>query len=77
MTKPYGPTDMVGNHLENEPVMKCRKEETTCLLDVAVKCSVKASVHVPVKGKKDKSPAPEPVIKDGKREMSSSCKSKR
>ena len=47
--------------------MKARKEETTCLLDVAGKCSVKASVHVPVKVKKDGSPAPEPVIKDGKK----------
>ena len=43
--------------MKNEPVMKARKEETTCLLDVAGKCSVKASVYVPVKGKKDEYPA--------------------
>ena len=29
---------------------------------------MKASVHVPVKGKKYESPAPEPVIKNGKEE---------
>ena len=39
---------------------------TICLLGVAGKCSVKASVHVLVKGKKGESPAPEPAIKDGK-----------
>ena len=44
--------------------MKARKEKTTCLLGVAG--SVKASVHVLVKGKKGESPAPEPAIK-GKR----------
>ena len=49
---------------ENKPVMKAGKEETTCLLGVAG--SVKASVHVLVKGKKGESPAPEPAIK-GKR----------
>ena len=54
-----------GQH-ENKAVMKAGKEETTCLLGVAGKCSVKASVHVPVNGKKDGSPALEPVIKDGK-----------
>ena len=36
------------------------------MLGVAGKCSVKASVHVLVKGKKGESPAPEPAIK-GKR----------
>ena len=46
--------------------MKAGKEDTTCLLGVAGKCSVKASVHVLVKGKKGESPAPEPAIK-GKR----------
>ena len=51
---------------ENKPFMKTGKEETTCLLGVAGKCSVKASVHVLVKGKKVESPAPEPAIKDGK-----------
>ena len=45
--------------------MKAGKEETTCLLGVARKCSVKAFVHVPVKGKKYEYLAPEPVIKDG------------
>ena len=49
---------------ENKPVMKAGKEETTCLMGVAG--SVKASVHVIVKGKKGESPAPEPAIK-GKR----------
>ena len=60
---------MVGNHfdkMKNKPVMKARKKETTCLLGIAGKCSVNASVHVPVKGKMDKSPEPESVIKDGK-----------
>ena len=45
---------------ENLPVIKAGKEETTCLLGVA--CSVKASVHVLVKGKKGESPGPEPAI---------------
>ena len=53
-------------NIKKEPVMKAEKEETTCLLDVAGKGSVKASVQVPVKGIKDKSPVQEPVIKDGK-----------
>ena len=44
--------------------MKAGKEETTCLLGVAG--SVKASVHVLVKGAKVESPAPESAIK-GKR----------
>ena len=57
--KPFGQN-------ENKPVMKAGKEDTTCLLGVAGKCSVKASVHVLVKGKKGESPAPEPAIK-GKR----------
>ena len=60
---------MVGNHfdkMKNKPVMKARKKETTCLLGIAGKCSVKASVHVTVKGIKDESPEPETVIKDGK-----------
>ena len=48
-----------------KPVMKAGKEETTCLLGVPWKCSVKASIHVLVKGKKGESPAPEPAIKDG------------
>ena len=57
-------------HNENEPVMKVRKEETTCLLDKAGKCSVKGFAHDPVKGKTYESPAPELVIKYGKREKS-------
>ena len=44
--------------------MKAGKEDTTYLLGVAGKCSVKASVHVVVKGKKGESTAPEQVIKD-------------
>ena len=59
--KPFG-------HYENEPVMKARKEDTTCLPDEAGKCSVKDFFHAPMKGKKYESPAPEPVIKDGERE---------
>ena len=46
--------------------MKAEPEETTCLLDVAGKCSVKTSVKVPVKGITDKSAVQEQVIKDGK-----------
>ena len=55
MTRPERPTDIVGNHNqhEKEPVMKAEKEETTWLLDVAGKGSVKASVQGPVKGIKD------------------------
>ena len=45
---------------ENKLVMKAGKEETTCMLGVAGKCSVTASVHVLVKGTNGKSPAPEP-----------------
>ena len=37
--------------------MKAGKEETTCLLDVAEKGSVKAFVQIPLKGIKDESPA--------------------
>ena len=55
---------------ENKPLVKTGKEETTCLLGVAGKFSVKASVHVPMKRKKDGSPAQEPVIKDGKKRKS-------
>ena len=48
-------------------MMKARKKETTCL-PIAGKCSVKAYVHIPVhlQGKKDESPEPKSVIKDGK-----------
>ena len=46
--------------------MKAGKKETTCPLCITGKCSVKASVRVPVEGKKDESPEPESVIKDGK-----------
>ena len=53
--KPFGQS-------ENKPFVKTEKEETSCLLGIAGKCSVKASVNVPVKGKKDGSPAQEPVI---------------
>ena len=49
--------------------MKAGKEESTCLLGVAGKCSVKASIHVLVKGEKGESPAPEPAIKDGKEKI--------
>ena len=50
--------------------MKVEKEETTWLLDVAGKGSVKASIQVPVKLIKHESPAQEPVIKYGKGERS-------
>ena len=40
--------------------MKVGKKETTCLLGIAGKCSVKAVVAV--KGKKDESSEPESVI---------------
>ena len=50
--------------------MKAGKKETTCLLGIAGKCSVKTHVHVPVKGKKEESPEPESVIKDGKGKIS-------
>ena len=46
--------------------MKAGKKETTCLLEIAGKCSVKTYGHVPVKGKKDESPEPDSVIKYGK-----------
>ena len=58
---------------EYKPVMKAGKEETTCLLGVARKCSIKAFVHVLVKGMKDESPAPEPLIKDGRGRKKYSC----
>ena len=54
------------NQHEKEPEMKAETEKTTCLLDVAGKCSVKTSVLVLVKGIKDKSLFQEPVIKDDK-----------
>ena len=41
--------------------MKAEKEETTCLLDIAGKGSVKTSVQVPVKGITDRSPVHKPV----------------
>ena len=53
-------------NIEKKRAMKAEPEETTCLLDVAGKCSVKTSVKVPVKGIKDKSAVQEQVIKDGK-----------
>ena len=49
---------------ENKLAMKAGKEETTCLLGVARNCSIMAFVHGPVKGKREKSLAPEPMIKD-------------
>ena len=53
--------------------MKAGKKETTFLLGIAGKCGVEAYVHVPVKGKKDESPEPESVIKDGKGKRSCLC----
>ena len=50
--------------------MKAEKEETTCLLDVAGKGSVKTSVQVPVKGITDRSPVHKPVIKSSKGKIS-------
>ena len=49
--------------------MRAEKEETTFLLDIADKGSVRTSVKVPVKGITDKSPVHEPVTKG--------CKGKR
>ena len=49
-----------------EPVMKAEKEETTCLLDIAGKGSVKTSIQFPVKGKTDMCPVHKPVIKGDK-----------
>ena len=46
--------------------MKAEKEETTCLLDIAGKGSVKTSIQVPVKGITDRCPVHKPVIKVGK-----------
>ena len=46
--------------------MKAGTNEITCLLGIERKCSVKTYVHVPVKGKKDDSPEPESVMKEGK-----------
>ena len=45
-----GLTDIIRNHHhhqhENEPVIKAGKEKTKCLLNIAGKASVKASVQV-------------------------------
>ena len=46
--------------------MKAEKEDTTCLLNIAGKGSVKTSVQVPVKGITDRSSVHKPVIKGGK-----------
>ena len=46
----YGCKTFVQN--KNKPMMKAGTEEITCLVGVAGKCSVKASAHVLVKGKK-------------------------
>ena len=50
--------------------MMAEKEETTCLLEIAGKGSVKTSVKVPKKGITDRSPVHKPVIKGGKGERS-------
>ena len=50
--------------------MKAEKDETTCLIDVTQRGSVKTSVQVPMKGTEDKSPVQEPVMKVGKGERS-------
>ena len=49
--------------------MQAWKEKTKCLQDIAGKGSGKASVQVQVKGIKYESPAPEPLVKDGKGEQ--------
>ena len=46
--------------------MKVEKKETTCLLDIAGKGSVKTSVQVPVKGITDRSSVHKLVITGGK-----------
>ena len=50
--------------------MKAEKEDTTCLLNIAGKGSVKTSVQVPEKGITDRSPVHKPVIKGGKGKLS-------
>ena len=50
--------------------MKAEKEDTTCLLNIAGKGSVKTSVKIPVKGITDTSPVHKPVIKSGKGKIS-------
>ena len=50
--------------------MKAEKKETTCLLDLSGKSSVKTSAQVPVKGITDTSPVHKPVIKSGKGKIS-------
>ena len=50
--------------------MKAEKEDTTCLLNIAGKGSVKTSVQVSVKGTRDTSPVHKPVIKSGKGKIS-------
>ena len=53
-------------NIEKEPVMKAEKKDTTCLLNVAGKGSVKDFVQIPVKNITDMSPVHKPVIKGGK-----------
>ena len=50
--------------------MKAEKEDTTCLLNIAGKGSVKTSVTVPVKGITDMSPVHKPVIQSSKGKIS-------
>ena len=60
---------MVGNNLNKMKLKICGKGlegGDTCLLGISGKCTVKAYVHVPEKGKKYEFSAPEPVRKDGK-----------
>ena len=45
--------------------MKAGKEGTTCLLGVARKCTVKAFIHVLVKGNQGDYPAPKKIVREG------------
>ena len=49
--------------MKKETVMKAEKEETIWLPSVVGKGSVQASVQVPMKGIKNQSSAPNPVVK--------------
>ena len=62
----YGWTNLDKIKKEEEKSGKGLEGGDTCLLSIVRKCTVKASVHVPLKVKKNESPAPELMIKDGK-----------
>ena len=57
LTRPYRLKAILENYNqdqhEKELVMKAEKEETTCLIDIKQRGSVKTSVQVPAKGIKE------------------------